>query len=81
MMSDKIYVTKIVDAENQIWYTVSARTLGELADSLGVAAERLHVKKDSGQIRAIRAQRLRELNRMANTPDALRQREMDHKKG
>jgi hypothetical protein len=73
-MPDKITVIKTVDAENRDCYTVSARTLGELATVLGVQEDRFFVTEDNN---LRRQQRRQELNRRMNTPEALRQRDID----
>lgn len=73
-MPDKITVIKTVDAEDRVQYMVSAHTLGDLAVMLGVSEDRFVIRVDPIPIEE---QRLRELNKRMNTPEALRQRDID----
>jgi hypothetical protein len=70
-MSDKIDVVKTVDEEGREKYTVCASSLPDLANMLGVTEEQFVVKEDD---KLARQRRLQELNRQANTPEAIRKR-------
>jgi hypothetical protein len=73
-MPDKITVIQTVDVEDRVQYMVSAPTLADLAMIFGVSEDRFAVTVDPIPIRH---QRLQELNRRMNTPEALRQRDID----
>jgi hypothetical protein len=70
-MPDKINVIKTVDEEGRDQYTVSAPSLPDLANVLGVTQEQFVVREDD----KLAGQRRREeLNRRMNTPEAIRRR-------
>ena len=70
-MPDKIVVIRMVDEEGREQYTVCAPSLPDLANLLGVTEEQFVVKEDD---KLTRQRRLQELNRQANTPEAIRKR-------
>jgi hypothetical protein len=73
-MLDKINVVKTVDESGYDRYAVFASSLVDLANILGVAEDRLFVKEDE---KLIRQRQRQELNRRMNTPEAIRQRDID----
>ena len=70
-MPDKINVIKTVDEEGRDQYTVSAPSLSDLANVLGVTQEQFIVTDDD---KLARQRRREELNRRMNTPEAIRRR-------
>ena len=70
-MPDKINVIKTVDDEGRDQYTVSAPSLSDLANVLGVTQEQFIVTDDD---KLARQRRREELNRRMNTPEAIRRR-------
>jgi hypothetical protein len=73
-MPDKINVIKTVDEEGHDQYTVFTSSLTDLANVLGVTEDRFAVEEDE---KLIRQRRMQELNRRMNTPEAIRQRDID----
>jgi hypothetical protein len=70
-MSDKIEVIRTVDEDGCEQYTVSAASLTDLASVLGATEDQFVVKEDD---KLARRRRLQEVNRLMNTPEAIRRR-------